>query len=823
MYLLCFITIRKYHLRCPSQLSTLVPAAMTMPSVLNCCNLFHVACHVGSLNVLQHLLTQFPEILISITQEGFSALHIAIMSNQQGVIKFLIDQLNSIVCSNSPASPVNYSDSVDTVLSKALSVISIEKVCDFVNVQTCLGHTVLHFAAILNHVSILELLLSLPDSLQLDIEAKDKMQFTPLHAATFVNALEAVKCLLDHGANPNANSALTHYTDVLKTPLAQACAFHNTSVFSCLLQNGAVDQDWTALQWSLGNKRYNDCFYQILGSFIKQDDSLSEAIKLQKRKEGVSVSAISVEWNDIPLQSLDMKWLEYALYTCPVASSSESKNVLLNVTSFSASNCGLNAIPLEVFQLTKLMTLNLSNNKITDFPSNTLHCETLEASGWTCGSLENLDLSQNKLTQIPSYIFELPNLTCLKANFNCISNISIKLWTAPKLTEFVCSHNNLTTIPSKWVEYLHCRTKSVSAVKTLPLSRLEHLHRLAHSHSLAPNVSFEDDDDDPLSSLSLMNTHDDTDVFDNNGVDVSSSMVQMALQERLFITGSGGVMIDWNKEFNEETKVGFLVHLDFSHNQLASLPPDFPCLAPKLHCLNVSYNDLTSVCIPRGFPSELNYLFLSHNPLHHINCEKETIISMACTNPCAQAGYRNKMALCRHRSHDQLLKLRVLDLSYCNLHSLNLFMPSQLLKKLSEKLKNYLKGPTAKQSESIPFVMAVASQLKCLDNIEVLAKLTVPLVSRLILKHNNLEVIPECVCGMLALSSLEVNHNPLNRLCKELGHLDNLWHLPLDGLSLKFPPHSVLTQGKTAAIVGFLRSMLQKLVHFYCILYANCY
>ena len=253
-----------------------------------------------------------------------------------------------------------------------------------------------------------------------------------------------------------------------------------------------------------------------------------------------------------------------------------------------------------------------------------------------------------------------------------------------------------------------------------------------HSESHARSRSF--DDDRTLSPVSLMEIVDD--VISNNDLTRSSRPFQIDLQERVIVTGSGGVTVDWNKHSNASTESGFLVNLDFSHNHLASLPPDLPCLAPKLNHLNVSYNDLTSVCIPTGFPADLKYLNLSHNPFHFIDCEKEKIISMACTSPHAKG--RNRGRLCLHRSHRQLLKLQILDLSYCNLYSLNLFMPPQSQAKLSEKLKNYLEGSNVKQSESIPLVAAVALQLRSIDNIEVLGKLTVPLASRLILKHNSL-------------------------------------------------------------------------------------
>ena len=813
-YICVFILFyREYQLNCPSNLSSLVPAAMTVPSDLNCCNLFHVACYAGHLNILQYLLKHHPDMLLSVTQEGFSSLHIAIINNQVETVEFLLHQMSFITNGHTSVNSVKF-DSVH---------MGTDKPCGYINAQTCLGHTGIHFAAIMNYVPIIKSILGLPDSLQLNIEAKDKMQFTPLHAATFANALEALKCLLEHNANPNTSSNLTHYTDVFKTPLAQACAFNYSSICSCLLQYGAVDQEWLVMQWSLSNKCYNECFYHILGTFVKQDESLNEAVKLQRRKENLGFSK-AVGWNDIPLLTLDLSWLEYALLSIfPTTTDlNKSTNILLNVTTFSVSNCGLTVIPLEIFQLIKVVNLDLSRNKISILP--TKSDETLKSSGWTCNNLENLDVSKNKITHIPSCVFELPDMTHLNVSYNCISDISVNLWAAPKLSEFHCSHNNLTTLPSKWVEYLHCRTKSVKET-----SRLMQSSRSIYPQGLTQSAKSNSlglvNDDTTLSSMALINIDDDANEFDNSDMDKSSSVVQNALQERLIVAGSGGVTVDWNKEVAANAKTSFLVQLDFSHNQLASLPPDLPCLAPKLNHFNVSYNDLTSVCIPKGFPADLKYLNLSHNPLHFINCEKETVISMACTNPHAKASHRNRNALCVHRSHDQLLKLQILDLSYCNLYSLNLFMPLQSQKKLSEKLKNYLKGSSMKQSTSIPLVTAVASQFKNLDNIVVLAKLTVPLVSRLILKHNNLLAVPECICSMLNLDSLEINHNPLAELCKELGHLEKLWYFPLEGLSLNFPPHNILTRGKTTDIVGFLHSLLQKLAYFivFCMKYMMIY
>jgi len=776
---------------------------------------------------------------------------VAVICDQQHIVDSLLRELNKIV-------NINISTSISTALnedqalppqwkrqrsSTNLPAVAVRAV-GVVNAVTCTGHTALHLAAILNHVTLLDHLLSLLDALQMDIEAKDMVEFTPLHAATFSKATEAVDLLLHCNANPNTISGMTSYTDVFKTPLAQACGLRHQDIFNMLLQGGATDNDHIAVKWCLNCHQQDttseEIFVKLLATFIKRDE-LSRVAKSHRREGGLSVSkAASVDWSNIPLKIIEVNWLRLALQHSQHFSTPKADSVVQNVTSVVLSNCSLVALPLELFQLPELVSLNLSNNKITAIPSAEEHCELLENSGWICNTLAKLDLSNNKLAKIPEFLFGLPNLKSLDVSNNYLTTVSVRLWITPQLCEFFCAHNKITVIPSNWkacldqaaqdapVQSFRARSNQLQYQRKLSGSlssmvsgdaRFSIVTEDSENYSMNPPVNIKS------SHGYLYNTESDSDSEDKNESGSSCPFSShTTLQNRMIVTSSSGLVVDWEKEQDEDDKSVFLMTLDLSHNQLTSIPPDLACLAPKLVRLNLSDNELTSVFIPRGFPADLKHLNLSNNPLVIINSESNLTIALPCTNPHTPQGEWNYTALCQHRSHSQLIKLQFLDLSNCNLSTVNFYTPLQSQKELHDKLRTYARMPRARQIEQVPLLAAISSSAKKFDEIEPLAKLVFPLLSRLILKHNNLRAVPDSVCDMVALSSLDLSHNPIIELDKEMGQLCNLWEFPLEGLQLISPPQNILARGKTKDIVGFLASLLKRLAcysHDNCILMMN--
>ena len=130
-------------------------------------------------------------------------------------------------------------------------------------------------------------------------------------------------------------------------------------------------------------------------------------------------------------------------------------------TSIDLSSNNLESIPLILFQMPSLKTLNISENKLACLPvpalsissSNTgsINTEaesfTIFTQNWNCASLENLDLHHNNLKELPKNIFQLPNLNTANFNHNEISTLPFEMWFAPALKNLFLEHNKLKDLP----------------------------------------------------------------------------------------------------------------------------------------------------------------------------------------------------------------------------------------------------------------------------------------------------------------------------------------------------------------------------------------
>ncbi|XP_054625561.1 leucine-rich repeat serine/threonine-protein kinase 1 isoform X3 [Dunckerocampus dactyliophorus] len=80
----------------------------------------------------------------------------------------------------------------------------------------------------------------------------------------------------------------------------------------------------------------------------------------------------------------------------------------------------------------------------------------------------------------------------------------------------------------------------------------------------------------------------------------------------------------------------------------------------------------------------------------------------------------------------------------------------------------------------------------------------------LILNDNQLECVPQSVCGLSGLSELYLSNNAgIRELPVELGQLTNLWQLDIENLNISNVPQEVRREG-SAAVLAFLRAHLRK-------------
>ncbi|KAM8762163.1 leucine-rich repeat serine/threonine-protein kinase 1 [Acanthopagrus schlegelii] len=80
----------------------------------------------------------------------------------------------------------------------------------------------------------------------------------------------------------------------------------------------------------------------------------------------------------------------------------------------------------------------------------------------------------------------------------------------------------------------------------------------------------------------------------------------------------------------------------------------------------------------------------------------------------------------------------------------------------------------------------------------------------LYLNDNQLECVPQSVCGLHSLTELYLSNNPgIRDLPAELGQLSNLWQLDIEDLNIANVPQEVRKEGP-ASVLAFLRAHLRK-------------
>ena len=244
------------------------------------------------------------------------------------------------------------------------------------------------------------------------------------------------------------------------------------------------------------------------------------------------------------------------------------------------------------------------------------------------------------------------------------------------------------------------------------------------------------------------------------------------------------------------------------------MPENFACLCPKLIRLELENNEIGTISFPRSFPSTLKHLNMSRNPLENLDCPQMMAKPLPCTNPAVlhDSGFvihNDEVSFCSHRGHINLLNLTVLEMSHCDLEIVNFFGPQTRVRHGRGARGN--PGDAAATVGPSPATMA-NSNPRPHGKRSSRSKLVCPLLTRLVLSHNHLEKVPESVCEMTELNTLDLSNNAIISLPAEMGKLYKLWEFPLTGLKLICPPHNIIERGKTKDIIGFLWSLLQRSV-----------
>lgn len=111
----------------------------------------------------------------------------------------------------------------------------------------------------------------------------------------------------------------------------------------------------------------------------------------------------------------------------------------VNLTTLDVSNCGLNELPYFLGDLS-ISCLIAKNNNLTN--------NSLPKGFENLPGLRELNLSGNRLTEFPEQVLDLMELKFLYLAGNCISEIDKDLWKLPRLQVLSMGGNRLTEVPS---------------------------------------------------------------------------------------------------------------------------------------------------------------------------------------------------------------------------------------------------------------------------------------------------------------------------------------------------------------------------------------
>ena len=381
---------------------------------------------------------------MSVTNEGYNALHIAVAHRQLDIVKALTQQQmtwahnhNTRVASSSHEHQNSLEDSLSHGVAKFGSA-------------TMSGHTAIHLAVAVDNMSILNYLLEHSHELRPSLDASD-CNYTALHLAVHLNRTDAVQLLLRRGANPNTRldpSQLEKVT-ISRTPLSEATTNKNPQILSLLLEYGAEDKYHDAIHICIPSRHHHVLLIPLLGNLVKHHSSYKSTKDAKDQRYKMAM----IKWSGLQLTELQPDWIAGALHRARFLCSQniDSSRVTEFVTCFNLSNNHLKTLPQEVFFLPKLQQLIVSNNELESLPEiQKVWIQSENDYVCPCFSLNRIMLDKNQLVQLPDFIFRIPKLSYLDVSQNQLRKLPFSMWTAPKLHTFICNNNEIEAIPTNW-------------------------------------------------------------------------------------------------------------------------------------------------------------------------------------------------------------------------------------------------------------------------------------------------------------------------------------------------------------------------------------
>ncbi|KAM4748897.1 leucine-rich repeat serine/threonine-protein kinase 2 [Rhinophrynus dorsalis] len=248
-----------------------------------------------------------------------------------------------------------------------------------------------------------------------------------------------------------------------------------------------------------------------------------------------------------------------------------------------------------------------------------------------------------------------------------------------------------------------------------------------------------------------------------------------------------------------------LKHLNLSYNQLKCFPESIGSVAQKLEELILEGNNISEICSP-----------LCLSELRTINLNKNVISSLASDflKDCAKLETFSAMTNLLVTAPNLPQKITTLRLSHNKFTSIPkeiLQLPQLRSVDLSNNLIECLPGPLEWASLNLREILLNFNQISILDLGKDPCRWS--RLEKLQLSHNILKEIPREIGYLGNITSFDISYNSdLRSFPDEMGNLTKVWDLPLDGLHLDIDLKHVGCKAKD--LIRFLQQRLKKAVPY---------
>ena len=493
-------------------------------------------------------------------------------------------------------------------------------------------------------------------------EAAFQEEIVKARAQTTVG--EGSLCVFENLRNGSLNfSNGKSFDSLFITPLAEACACCHMDIVDRLLLQGARDSIGLACRIAHLIKR-PDVVQKILSYHVEiskdsSDDSSED-----------SGDGLALNWNELKLPICKGTWFTKGAEYFPLAKDQHGCLSLgiCGLSRIHLNNNRLVEVPIELFQLQSVRSIDLSSNSLLELPVS----GGQSPGSWSLPALISLDLSHNRLTHLPSCVWELPSIKSLTCSSNKLITLlpsgAADAFCPPfsnSLTDIDLSGNELSTVAGFFFKNPDLRSVKLSKnkINNLPdtmwgCGTLGDLDLSCNKLAVLPQCL-------PEEHHRALSTHQSFPFLQHAGHQEGKVDVKVSKFDEFQSFHTSSIQPRSRVRANLDNQVqqfdySMLQKLNLSRNEFSSLPEGLACCAPNLTDLDISGNSLGEIDV-QLLPATLKKLkargckitkignVLSKSQLKEVeqNCRHSSSEGFACL----------------HRKHTQLPHLTNLDLS----------------------------------------------------------------------------------------------------------------------------------------------------------------